>query len=153
VSSPPRGPPRSGGRASYPELCAIVRELGRYCGATAPSVSMHMHPAGTLVCVWRQGGPVAPLLGRIAREQLVLVTSGASDWLESGGTAERVDGGTGCQLPHPLGDGLGTHGITWPDLPHSADPSLVLGWVQSTIPRRPRPIPNRRLTPALPAPR
>jgi alkylation response protein AidB-like acyl-CoA dehydrogenase len=33
------------------------------------------------------------LLERIAAEQLVLVSTGASDWLDSSGTAERVDGG------------------------------------------------------------
>ena len=33
------------------------------------------------------------LLERVAKEQLVLITSGASDWLNSSGTAERVDGG------------------------------------------------------------
>jgi alkylation response protein AidB-like acyl-CoA dehydrogenase len=82
-----------GGGAAYPELCAIVRELGRHCGATALSLSMHMHLVGTMVWVWRQGGPVAPQLERIAKEQLVLITSGASDWLDSSGTAERVDGG------------------------------------------------------------
>src|SRR5262245_3091058 len=54
---------------------------------------MHMHLAATMVWVWRHGGPVAPMLERIAREQLVLVTSGATDWLDSNGTAERVDGG------------------------------------------------------------
>ena len=82
-----------GGGASYPELCAMLRELGRHCSATALSLSMHTHLVGTMVWVWRRGGPVAPLLERIANEQLVLVTSGASDWLESGGTAERVEGG------------------------------------------------------------
>ena len=82
-----------GGGASYPDLCAIVRELGRHCGATALSLSMHMHLAGTLVCLYRQGAPVAPVLQRIASDQLMLVTSGATDWLESNGTAERVDGG------------------------------------------------------------
>jgi alkylation response protein AidB-like acyl-CoA dehydrogenase len=82
-----------GGGASYTELCAIVRELGRHCGATALSLSMHMHLTGTMVWLWRQGAPVAPLLERIAGEQLVLITSGASDWLDSSGTAERVDGG------------------------------------------------------------
>jgi alkylation response protein AidB-like acyl-CoA dehydrogenase len=79
-----------GGGASYAELCAVVRELGRHCGATALALTMHMHLAGTMLCVWRQGGPVGPVLERIAREQLVLVTSGASDWLDSSGTAERV---------------------------------------------------------------
>jgi alkylation response protein AidB-like acyl-CoA dehydrogenase len=82
-----------GGGASYAELCDIVRELGRHCGATALSLSMHMHLAATMVWAWRRGAPTAPVLERIAREQLVLVTSGATDWLDSNGTAERVDGG------------------------------------------------------------
>jgi acyl-CoA dehydrogenase len=82
-----------GGGASYSELCGVVRELGRHCGATALSLAMHMHLTGTMVWLWRQGAPVAPALERVAREQLVLVTSGATDWLDSAGTAERVDGG------------------------------------------------------------
>ena len=36
---------------------------------------------------------VEPLLRRIAAEQLVLVSTGASDWLDSNGQAERVEGG------------------------------------------------------------
>ena len=34
-----------------------------------------------------------PLLRRIAEEQIVLVSTGASDWLDSSGTADRVEGG------------------------------------------------------------
>jgi hypothetical protein len=82
-----------GGGASPRELCAMLRELGPHCGATALAWSMHTHLVGTTVWLWRQGAPVAPLLERIAREQLVLVTNGASDWLDSSGAAERVDGG------------------------------------------------------------
>ncbi len=82
-----------GGGASHRELCAMLRELGRHCGATALALSMHTHLVGTTVWLWRQGAPVAPLLERIAAEQLVLVTNGASDWLDSSGAAERVDGG------------------------------------------------------------
>ena len=82
-----------GGGASHPELCAMLRELGRHCGATALALSMHTHLVAASVWLWRQGAPVAPLLERIAAEQLVLVTSSASDWLDSNGTAERVDGG------------------------------------------------------------
>jgi alkylation response protein AidB-like acyl-CoA dehydrogenase len=83
----------AGGGASPAELCAMLRGLGRHCSATALALSMHMHLVGTMVWLWRQGAPVAPLLERVAKEQLVLITSGASDWLNSGGTAERVDGG------------------------------------------------------------
>jgi alkylation response protein AidB-like acyl-CoA dehydrogenase len=54
---------------------------------------MHTHLVAMLVWLSRQDAPVAPLLERIAAEQLVLVTTAASDWLDSGGTAERVEGG------------------------------------------------------------
>jgi alkylation response protein AidB-like acyl-CoA dehydrogenase len=82
-----------GGGASHRELCAVLRQLGSACGPTALALSMHTHLVGTTVWLWRQGAPVAPLLERIAAEQLVLVTSGASDWLDSSGTATRVEGG------------------------------------------------------------
>jgi alkylation response protein AidB-like acyl-CoA dehydrogenase len=82
-----------GGGASYAEVCGMLRELGRHCSATALALSMHTHLVAANVWLWRQGAPVAPLLERIAAEQLVLVTTSASDWLDSSGTAERVDGG------------------------------------------------------------
>lgn len=94
-----------GGGASYAELCAVLRELGRHCGATALALSMHMHLVAAMVWLWRQGAPVAPLLEQIATEQLVLVTSGASDWLISGGTAERVDGGYRVTARKAFGSG------------------------------------------------
>jgi alkylation response protein AidB-like acyl-CoA dehydrogenase len=71
----------------------MLRELGRHCGATALALSMHTHLVAANVWLYRQGAPVAPVLQRIAAEQLVLVTTSASDWLDSTGTAERVDGG------------------------------------------------------------
>jgi alkylation response protein AidB-like acyl-CoA dehydrogenase len=82
-----------GGGASHAELCTMLRELGRHCGATALALSMHAHLLAATVWRWRQGAPVAPLLARIAAEQIVLATTGASDWLESSGTAESVEGG------------------------------------------------------------
>ena len=47
-----------GGGASHRELCAMLRELGRHCGATALALSMHTHLVGTTVWLWRQGAPV-----------------------------------------------------------------------------------------------
>jgi alkylation response protein AidB-like acyl-CoA dehydrogenase len=82
-----------GGGASHAELCAMLRELGRHCGATALALSMHTHLVAANVWGYHQGEPVAPLLKRIAAEELVLVTSGSGDWLDSSGTATRVDGG------------------------------------------------------------
>ena len=91
-----------GGGASHAELCGLLREMGRYCGSTALALSMHTHLVGTLTWMWRQGRPVGPLLERIAANELVLVTTGASDWLDSSGNAERVDGGTGSLVGRSL---------------------------------------------------
>lgn len=82
-----------GGGASYPDLCAMLRELARHCGSTALTLAMHTHLLAFAVWRRRQGEPVEPLLRRIAQEQIVLVSTGASDWLDSSGTAEKVEGG------------------------------------------------------------
>ena len=82
-----------GGGASHTELAAMLRSLGRYCGSTALALSMHTHLVATTVWNWRQGRPVEPLLRRVADDQIVLVSTGASDWLDSSGRAEKVDGG------------------------------------------------------------
>lgn len=82
-----------GGGASHAELCALLRELAHACSSTALALSMHTHLLAATVWRWHQGQPVEPLLKRIVAEQLVLVSTGASDWLESSGMAQKVDGG------------------------------------------------------------
>ena len=82
-----------GGGASHRELCALLRELAHSCGSTALALSMHTHLLAATIWRLNQGQPVQPLLKRIADEQLVLVSTGASDWLESSGQAHKVDGG------------------------------------------------------------
>ncbi|MGA7932237.1 MAG: acyl-CoA dehydrogenase family protein, partial [Kovacikia sp.] len=83
-----------GGGASYSELCAVLRILGRYSSSTALAFSMHTHQVMVPTWRWRnQNAPVEGLLKRIATEQLVLLSSGGSDWLQSAGTAIKVEGG------------------------------------------------------------
>jgi alkylation response protein AidB-like acyl-CoA dehydrogenase len=106
-----------GGGASHAELCALLRELAHYCESTALALSMHTHLMAAVVWRWRQGQPVEPLLRRIANEETVLISTGASDWLDSSGTAEKVDNGyrvtarkifcSGC----PMGDLLITSAV------------------------------------------
>jgi alkylation response protein AidB-like acyl-CoA dehydrogenase len=72
----------------------MLRTLGRSCGSTALALSMHTHLVAATVWRWRHGDKVVePLLKRVAAEQLTLVSSGASDWLEGSGRAEKVEGG------------------------------------------------------------
>jgi alkylation response protein AidB-like acyl-CoA dehydrogenase len=82
-----------GGGATHAQLCEMLREFARHCGSTALALSMHTHVVVTLVWRYRQGLPAEPLLRRVAAEQISLVGTGSSDWLDSTGKAERVDGG------------------------------------------------------------
>jgi acyl-CoA dehydrogenase len=83
-----------GGGASHAELCAMVRVLGQYCGSTALALAMHTHQVAIPAWRWRhEGAAVEPFLRRVAAEELILVTSGGSDWLAGSGRAEKVDGG------------------------------------------------------------
>ena len=83
-----------GGGASHPELCAMLRTFAHYCSSTALALSMHTHLVATAAWRWHhEGAPVEPLLRRVAAEQLVLVSTGGSDFLAGSGTARKVDGG------------------------------------------------------------
>jgi alkylation response protein AidB-like acyl-CoA dehydrogenase len=54
---------------------------------------MHQHLVSAQVWNHKHGKPAKKLLERVAAEQLVLVSTGANDWLNSSGTTEKVDGG------------------------------------------------------------
>jgi acyl-CoA dehydrogenase len=83
-----------GGDASHAEMCDALRTLAHGCSSTALALSMHTHQV--LIQVWRwrhERAPVEPFLRRVAADQLVLATSGGSDWLTGSGRAEKVEGG------------------------------------------------------------
>jgi alkylation response protein AidB-like acyl-CoA dehydrogenase len=84
-----------GGGATYGAHCEIIRAIARGCGSTALSYSMHSHLLQSLIWRWRHNAtpPAEPLLKRIAAEELILVSSGGSDWLEGSGTLTKKDGG------------------------------------------------------------
>jgi alkylation response protein AidB-like acyl-CoA dehydrogenase len=83
-----------GGGASHPTLCQLLRTLGAGCGSTALALSMHSHLIAGTVWRWKHGDRTAePLLRRVAAEELVLVSSGGSDWIDGSGKAEKVEGG------------------------------------------------------------
>lgn len=80
--------------ASHDELCEMLRLLAHSCGSTALAFSMHTHQVATNAWRWRhQKAPVEGLLKRVAGENILLLSSGGSDWLNGSGTATRVDGG------------------------------------------------------------
>lgn len=111
-----------GGGATHAQACAVIAELAKGCPATALSYSMHSHLVAAQVWRHHRGLP-APVLQHVAADQLCLISTGASDWLDSSGSATRVDGGyivnarkmpaSGC----PAGDILVTS-IRWDEAPN-----------------------------------
>jgi alkylation response protein AidB-like acyl-CoA dehydrogenase len=76
------------------ELSQLLRTLASACSATGLAYAMHTHVLALIAWRWRrQKAPVDAFLKRVAAEQLVLISSGGSDWLDSSGTARRVEGG------------------------------------------------------------
>src|SRR5215469_2856368 len=83
-----------GGNAGYAEICHSIRRIATSCGATALAFSMHSHLVAAAAWRWRhQNAPTEGFLKRVAAEDLILVSSGGSDWLKSAGTATKTDGG------------------------------------------------------------
>ena len=84
-----------GGGATYAEHAAMIRTIARGCGSTALAYSMHSHLLQALIWRHRHNAtpPAEPLLRRIAKEELVLVSSGGSDWLEGSGTLTKQEDG------------------------------------------------------------
>lgn len=78
---------------SFSEVCNIIRILGQYCGSTALALAMHQHLVAATVWKYKHKGEGAPILQKVLDNQLVLVSTGARDWLGSNGEMKRVEGG------------------------------------------------------------
>ena len=83
-----------GSGASTSDICRVIRILGSACGSTALAFSMHSHLVATAAWRWRHlGAPTEALLRKVGEEGAILLSSGGSDWLDSGGSAQKVGGG------------------------------------------------------------
>ncbi|MDO9461035.1 MAG: acyl-CoA dehydrogenase family protein [Alphaproteobacteria bacterium] len=114
-----------GGGASHPEMCAFLRGLAEYCPSTALALSMHQHVVGAQVTNYRAGRPGQKLLERVAAGEVVLVSTGGNDWLESNGTVTRTDGGFRVSAKKPFASGSPKGGLLVTSAPFE-DP--VEGW-------------------------
>ncbi len=94
-----------GGGATHSEMCGFLRRLGRHCSSTALALSMHQHLVSAAVVNHRAGRPGRTLLETVAGDEAVLISTGANDWLESNGSAEKVDGGYRVSAVKPFTSG------------------------------------------------
>ncbi|AXI46470.1 acyl-CoA dehydrogenase [Sulfitobacter sp. SK012] len=86
-----------GGGVKVRELCEMLRIIAGACGSTGLALSMHTHQVAIPAWRWHHQDAaramVEPLLRRVADENLVLLSSGGSDWIGGSGKAEKVEGG------------------------------------------------------------
>ncbi len=95
-----------GGGAEVADICQVIRRLGACCGSTALAFAMHSHLVAVAAWRWKnQSAPTEGLLKRVAGEDLILVSSGGSDWLASGGRAVKVEGGFKITARKPFSSG------------------------------------------------
>lgn len=110
-----------GGGATHAEMGDILRHVGRHDPATAVTLSMHSHLVAAQVWRHYHGIDAEAVLRKVAGGA-ILVSTGASDWIPSNGTARKVDGGfrvsarkgpaSGCEVGQVL-----VTSIRWQDAP------------------------------------
>ena len=105
-----------GGGLSHSEMCHFIREMSHHCSSTALAFAMHQHLVAAAVWNYRRGKPGEELLCRVVRGELVLVSTGATDWLSSTGVLQacergfRFSGSKRFASGSPAGDLLITSG-------------------------------------------
>jgi acyl-CoA dehydrogenase len=82
-----------GGGASHADMGNVLRELGRHDPATAVALSMHAHLLAAQVWRHHHGIEAEKVFRKVVDDGAILISTGASDWIASNGTARQVDGG------------------------------------------------------------
>ncbi len=114
-----------GGGATHGAMCGFLRRLAHHCPSTALALSMHQHLVAAAVYNHRNGRPGQALLERVAAGEVVLVSTGASDWMDSNGRVERVEGGFRVTARKPFCSGAPKGGVLVTSAPFE-DPAE--GW-------------------------
>lgn len=82
-----------GGDMSYAEMCETLGQLATYHPSSALACSMHQHIIAANRYNDAHGKPGKALLEKVGANELILISTGAGDWLASNGTMERTEGG------------------------------------------------------------
>ena len=88
-------PTELGGRGALTsDMTRAQRFIAASCGSTGLACSMHLHIVLAAAWRWRRGDKtIEPMLVRVAKEQIVIVSTGGNDWTKPSAVATPVDGG------------------------------------------------------------
>jgi len=70
-----------------------LRNVAHYCSSTALAMSMHQHLLAANIWKYKRSDGGEDVLKKVADSQVVLVSTGARDWLESNGEMQKTEGG------------------------------------------------------------
>ena len=82
-----------GGGISHSQMCEVIENIALYDSSTALAFSMHQHLLSAMIWKYLQNGDGQAFLRKVADENLVLISTGARDWLESNGEMKKTTGG------------------------------------------------------------
>jgi alkylation response protein AidB-like acyl-CoA dehydrogenase len=82
-----------GGGVSHADMCNLIRIMAHYCSSTALALSMHQHLVAAAIWRYKHKGEKPVLMEKVVKNQLVLVSTGARDWLDSNGELKKTEGG------------------------------------------------------------
>lgn len=82
-----------GGGVSFKDMCEILVKIAHYCPSTALALSMHQHLIAANIWKYIHQGIGAEFLKEVVEKNLVLVSTGARDWLDSNGSMKKTSGG------------------------------------------------------------
>ncbi|WP_169566260.1 acyl-CoA dehydrogenase family protein [Sneathiella limimaris] len=94
-----------GSEISHSQMVSFIRRLAHYSPSTALALSMHQHLVSAAKYNDAHGKPGKKVLELVGQKEVVLVSTGAKDWLDSTGSVERVDGGYKVSAIKPFASG------------------------------------------------
>ena len=77
----------------HSQMCDILRVIGQYSGSTGLAMSMHHHLLAATIWKYKKGKGGEKMLKKVVDQQLILISTGARDWLDSNGNMEKTEGG------------------------------------------------------------
>ncbi len=82
-----------GAGIGHKEMCQIIKTIAHYCSSTALSFSMHQHLIAAAVWKYKHQKIGEEMLRNVVENELVLISTGARDWLGSNGELKKNNGG------------------------------------------------------------
>lgn len=78
---------------SHSSMCECIKIIGKSCGSTALALSMHQHLIAASLWKYKKDGSNEIMLKNVSNHELILISTGARDWLSSNGELKKTEGG------------------------------------------------------------